>query len=149
MQNTNCKILAVLGGLGTLIHAEHTAELACHLCEGRSAMLIFFYPIIVPLAMPLDASLGDQARDARDAIERGMFVASQHACRAEARIIRHRRAADAVLDLARAEHVEAIVLGVRINLNVPRDYDKAETVEEEILRRAECEVIVDREPIAA
>ncbi len=149
MQNATYRVLVVLGGLGSLIHAERAAELACHLCEGRDATLIFVYPIIVPLALPLDASLPDQEHDARDAIERGMFVASQRGCNAQARVVRHRHTADAVLELARVERVEKIVLGVHLNLNVLRDYDSAETVEEEILRRAECEVIVDREPIAA
>jgi hypothetical protein len=146
--NVNHKILAVLGGLGPLVHVEQTAELACHLSEERGAGVIFVYPIIVPLALPLDAPLPDQERDARDAIERAMWVASQRGCNARARVVRHRRAADAVLELERAEHVEKIVLGVRLNLNVPHEYDQAEAMEEEILRRAECEVIVDRESMA-
>jgi nucleotide-binding universal stress UspA family protein len=149
MENTNCKILAVLGGLGTLVHAEHTAELACHLCEGRNAKLLLAYTIIVPHALPLEASLPEQERAARKAIERGLRAAAPRGCNAEARIVRHRHAADAVLELARAEKVEAIVLGVRINVNVPVDYDAAESAEAEILRRAPCEVIVDREPIVA
>ena len=148
MPNETCRVLVVLGGLGSLVHAEHTAELAGHLCAGRDAAIVFVYPIIVPLALPLDAPLPDQERDARDAIERGMFVASQRGCNARARVVRHRRAADAVLEIARADQVERIVLGVHFNLNVLHDYDRAETVEEEILRRAECEVIVDREPMA-
>jgi hypothetical protein len=77
-ENTRRRVLAILGGLGVLDHAEHTAELACHFCEGHRARLVFVYPIIVP-----------------------------------------------------------------------HGYDIAETVEEEILRRAGCEVIVDREPISA
>ena len=148
MPNSKSKILAVLGGLGTLIHAEHTAELACHLCEGRPARLILTYPIIVPLTSALDAPLPEQEGLANDAIARGMQVAQQRGCEAEARILRHRRAADAVLELARAEQVDQIVLGVRINLRVIHDYDRADAAEDEILRRAECEVIVDREAIA-
>jgi len=149
MESETCKILAILGGMGVLVHAEHTAELACHFCEGHRARLVFVYPIIVPLALPLDAALPAQERDARDAIARGMSVAARCGCDAEARVLRHRRAADAILEVARAERVEKIVLGVRFNLNVAHGYDKAETVEEEILRRAGCEVIVDREPISA
>jgi nucleotide-binding universal stress UspA family protein len=149
MPDTDRKILAVLGGLGALIHAERTAELACHLCEGRNARLILAYPIIVPLALPLDAPLPDQERAAHDAIARGMSVATGRGCAVDPRIVRHRRAAEAILELAREQQVETIVLGVRLNLNVLHDYDKAETAEEEILRHARCEVIVEREPIAA
>ncbi len=149
MPNVNHKVLAVLGGLGLLIHVERTADLACHLSEERDAQVIFVFPIIVPLALPLDAHLPDQERDARKAIERAMRVASQRGCNAQARVVRHRRAVDAVLELERAEQVEKIVLGVHLNLNVPHEYDQAETVEEEILRRAECEVIVDREQMSA
>ena len=148
MPNSSSKILAVLGGLGTLIHAEHTAELACHLCEGRQVQLILTYPIIVPLTLALDASMPEQEHLAQDAITRGMYVAQQRGCAVEARIVRHRHAADAVLELARAEHVDQIVLGVRLNPKVIRDYDQAENAEDEIFRRAECEVIIDREPIA-
>jgi len=122
--------------------------LACYLCEGRKAKLILTYPIIVPQALALDASLPVQEQQAQTAIERGMSVAKQRGCDVQARIVRHRRAADAVLELARAEHVDQIVLGVRINLKVIHDYDPADNAEDEILRRAECEVIVDREPIA-
>ena len=148
MPHSKNKVLAVLGGLGTLVHAEHTAELACHLCEGRPARLILAYPIIIPLTLALDAPLPEEEGLANDAIARGMQVALQRGCDVEARIFRHRRAADAVLELARAEQVDQIVLGVRINLRVIHDYDQADAAEDEILRRAECEVIVDREPIA-
>jgi len=149
IENPSPRILAILGGLGTLVHVEHTAELACHLCEGRRSRLVFVYPIIVPLALPLDAALPDQERDARDAMERGMYIAAQRGCDAEARVVRHRRAADAILEVARAERFDKIVLGARFNLNVPHEYDIAETVEAEILRHAKCEVIVDHESIAA
>ncbi len=147
MPKSNSNILAVLGGMGTLIHAEHVAELACHLCEGRKAQLILTYPIIVPLALALDAPMPEQEHLAHDAIERGMHVAKQRGCDVQARIVRHRHAVDAVLELARAEHVDQIVLGVRINPKVIHDYDQADNAEDEIFRRAECEVIVDREPI--
>lgn len=147
MERAPCKILAVLGGLGTLVHAEHTAELACHLCEGRNADLVLGYQIIVPLASALDADLPNQERAARDAIERGLNAANQRGCRATTRIFRHRDPADAILELARTERADVIVLGIHVNPNVPRDYDRAETAEDEILRRAECEVIVDREPL--
>ncbi len=94
-ENTRRRVLAILGGLGVLVHAEHTAELACHFCEGHRARLVFVYPIIVPLALPLDAALPEQERDARDAMARGMSVAAQCGCDAEARVIRHRRQFDA------------------------------------------------------
>ncbi len=139
--------MAVLGGLGRLVHVEHTAELACHLCEGRNSELLLVYPIIVPLTMPLDASLPDQESAAQQAIECGLAVSKRFGCYTETRIVRHRRPADAVLDLIHKEHVDSIVLGVRINTHVPHDYDRAESAEMEIVHRAECEVIVDREPL--
>ncbi len=141
------KIMAVLGGLGRLVHVEDTAELACHLCEGRHLDLLLVYPIIVPMAMSLDASLPDQECAAQQAIQRGLEVSKRFGCHTETRIVRHRRPADAVLDLIHKECVESIVLGVRINPHLPHDYDRAESAEMEIVHRAECEVIVDREPL--
>ncbi|MBI5649951.1 MAG: universal stress protein [Chloroflexi bacterium] len=147
MENSARKILAVLGGLGTLVHAEHTAELACHLCEGRRADLVLGYPIIVPLTAALDARLPTQERAAQDAIECGLRAVAQRNCRATIHVVRHRDPAEAILELARDERADVIVLGIHVNPNVPRDYDRAETAEDEILRRAECEVIIDREPL--
>lgn len=148
MDNNTCKTIAVLGGLGTLVHAERTAALACHLCEGCDVDLLLVYPIIVPQALPLNVPLPDQERAAKDAIELGMQTASKFGCRAEARIFRHRRPVDAILELAKEEKVDRIVLGIHFNPNVPRDLDRVESAETEIVRRAECEVIVDREPMA-
>ncbi len=148
MDNNTLKTIAVLGGLGTLVHAERTAALACHLCEGCDVDLLLVYPIIVPQALPLNVPLPDQERAAQNAIELGMQTASQFGCRAEARILRHRRPADAILELAKEVKADRIVLGVRINPNVPRDLDQIESAETEIMHRAECEVIVDREPMA-
>lgn len=149
LENRKHRTLAILGGLGTLVHVEHTAELACHLCEESDTELVLAYVIVVPLALPLDAPLPDQELAAQDAIESGMRVALQRGCQVQARIFRHRHAAEAVLELVRAEKIDKIVLGVRVNLDVPHDYDAAERAEAEILRHAKCEVIVDREPIAA
>ena len=143
------KTLAILGGLGTLVHAEHTAELACHLCEDGDTELVLAYVIVVPHSLPLDAPLLDQERAAQDAIDQGLCVAHRRGCQVQARVVRHRHAAEAVLELARAEGIDKIVLGVRVNLNVPHEYDTAETAETEILRSAKCEVIVDHEPVAA
>ncbi len=148
MDNNNCKIIAVLGGLGTLVHAEHTAELACHLCEGYQADLMLVYAIIVPQAMPLNASLPDQECAAKHALELGIQVACRFGCKTESLILRHRRPADAILELASRENVDRIVLGIHINPNVPRDLDRVESAEAQIVRLAKCEVIVDREPIA-
>lgn len=139
--------MAVLGGLGTLVHVEHTAELACHLCEARNSELLLVYPIIVPLAVPLDAPLPELEAAAQHAIACGLAAAGRFGCRTRARIVRHRQPADAILDLARTERVETIVLGIRTNPKVLHDYDQAESAELEILHRAECEVIVVREPM--
>ena len=147
MEKTNCKTLVVLGGLGTLVHAEHTAQLACHLCEEEDAELILAYPIIVPQAMPLDASLPTQERAADQALERGKAAAARFGCRVTTRVVRHRRPADAILELAARERVSRIVLGMRIDPHVLRAYDQVESAETEIVHRAECEVIIDREPI--
>lgn len=141
------KVMAVLGGLGRLVHVEHTADLACHLCEGRNSQLLLVYPIIVPLAMPLNAVLPEQESAAQQAIQLGLEISKRFGCPTEARIVRHRRPADAIVELARAEQVQTIVLGLRINLHVPPDYDRAESAEMEILHRAECEVVVVREPL--
>ncbi len=147
METPRKRVLAVLGGLGRCLHPDHIAELASHLCENACGDLILAFPIVVPLSLPLDAEMPEQEAEAQEAVGKGLTTIQARGCDAQLRIVRHRHAADAILELARAEQATIIVLGIRRRSNVPIDYDPAKSAEAEIIRQAECEVIVDREAI--
>ena len=84
---------------------------------------------------------------ARHALEIGCQIAERFGIHAETRLLRHRHAADGVLQVAGEEQVDAIVLGVGIKTRVPGT-DWGRTTEE-LLQRASCEVIVDKVPMTA
>jgi nucleotide-binding universal stress UspA family protein len=61
--------------------------------------------------------------------------------------VRDRQTASAVLRVAREEQVDAIVLGVGLKRRAPGT-EWGQTTDD-IMRHAECEVIVDKVPIEA
>jgi nucleotide-binding universal stress UspA family protein len=127
------------------ITSERAVELACRLGREQDAELILAHVIVVPYTMPLNAPFPEREKEAQKAIELGSLIAKRYGHPARTRIIRHRRVPDGILQVAREEQVDAIVLGLGVKPHLPGEWGK---VGEEILRRAQCEVIVDKVPIS-
>jgi nucleotide-binding universal stress UspA family protein len=103
--------------------------------------------ITVPFTMALSAPLPLKEREAHDALELGRAIAERYGVTTEARVVRDRQTASAVLRVAREEQVDAIVLGVGLKRRAPGT-EWGQTTDD-IMRHAECEVIVDKVPIEA
>lgn len=127
------------------IPSERAVELACRLGNGKKAELVLVHVIVVPFTTPLNAPLPDREQEGQEALDLGAAIARQYDCRVQTRLIRHRSAVDGILDTARRENVDAIVLGVGLKSRVPGEWGKTSV---EILKRSSCEVIVDKTPIA-
>ena len=128
------------------ISSERAVELACRLGNGKKADLVLVHVMVVPYTIPLDAPIPEREREGKEALEMGATIAHQYGCRVATRLVRHRNAANSILEIARQEAVDAIVLGVGLKPRVPGEWGKTSA---EILRRSACEVIVDKAPIAA
>ncbi len=128
------------------ISSERAVELACRLGNGKKADLVLAHVIVVPYTIPLEASIPEREREGKEAVELGATIAHQYGCHVVTRVVRHRNAAEGILEIARKEGVDAIVLGVGLKTRVPGEWGKTSA---EILRRSECEVIVDKVPMAA
>ncbi len=126
--------------------SERAVELACRMGNGKKADLVLVHVIVVPYTMSLDAPLAEREKAGRAALDLGLLIAQQHGCRAQTRIVRHRNAAEGILATAREVQADAIILGIGLKPRVPGEWGKTS---EEILRRAECEVFLDKVPIAA
>lgn len=128
------------------IPSEHAIELACRLGNGQKTELVLVHLIIVPLALPLDAPMPAQDEIAQHVIDLGCRLAEQFGCQSRTRLLRHRNAADGILQVAQQERVDAIVLGVGSERErIPGEWDQTSV---EVMHRAECEVIVDKVPRA-
>jgi len=126
--------------------SERAVELACRLANGKKSELILVHVMEVPYTMPLNAPMPAQEKNAREALELGALIGQRYGCLAQTRLIRHRNAVDGILETARAENVDAILLGVGTKTRVPGEWGKTAVA---ILNRAMCEVIVDKVPLAA
>jgi nucleotide-binding universal stress UspA family protein len=128
------------------ISSERAVELACRLANGKKSEIILVHVMEVPYTMPLNAPMPAQEKRAREALDLGVLIGQRHGCHVQTQLIRHRNAADGILEMARAENVDAILLGVGTKTRVPGEWGKTAVA---ILNRAVCEVIVDKVPIAA
>ncbi|MDE3090004.1 MAG: universal stress protein [Chloroflexota bacterium] len=136
----------ILVPIGEAITSERAVELACRLGNGKKADLVLVHIIVVPHVLPLDAPMPEREKIAQDALELGCTIAQRYGIHARARIVRHRSATEGILRIADQEKVDAILLGVGIKSRVPGEWGKTS---EEILRRANCEVLIDKVPMTA
>ncbi len=136
----------ILVPVGEALTSERAVELACRLGNGKKADLVLVHIIVVPHMLPLDAPMPDREKKAQNALELGCMIAQRYGNHARTRVVRHRNAAEGILRIADEERVDAIVLGVGIKSRVPGEWGKTS---EEILRRANCEVLIDKVPMAA
>ncbi len=119
-------------------------KLACQLASDRQAEMMLVYVIEVPMRLALNAPSPDAEEKANRLLDAGWKMVKEYDLKAESRTVRHRRAADALLKLARESGAATIVLGTVM----PRQpsFIQIEPVAMELLRRAPCEVIVAKAP---
>ncbi len=129
------------------IPSTRAVEIAARLGETQKAELILAFVIEVPLSLALVTQLTEVEARGQAVLDDAARLAAQHGLPVERRLVRHRQAAEGILQVARDEDVDAIILGVGGKRRIiPSDLGR--TIGE-IMRRASCEVIVDRTPILA
>ncbi len=126
--------------------SEHAIELACRVGHDECAELVLVHVVVVPYALSLDVPLPEQDGQAESEFHLACTIAARYGCPARVRIVHQRHPADGVLQIAQEEKVDAIVLGVGADERVPGEWEHTIT---DVLHRAECEVIIDRVPVAA
>ncbi len=126
------------------IPSERAVEIACRLGHEQHAEIVLVHIIVVPYTLSLNAAMPDREKIAHESLELGCLIAERVGSHARTRIVRHRHVVDGVLQAARDEQADAIVLGVGTKRRLPGEWSQ---IAEEILRRAPCEVVVDKVPI--
>jgi len=112
--------------------------------DGQKAEMILLNVIVVPYSRPLDASTPEEEKGAEKALELGVAIARRYGHDVRRRTTHDRNAADGILHVAKEENVDAIVLGVGLN---PRSAIQWGKTSLDIMKRANCEVIVDKVPL--
>jgi nucleotide-binding universal stress UspA family protein len=123
-------------------YSENAIELACRLGLLQKAEIIVTYVIEVPFTLPLNASMGKAETIAKEVIGRAVAIVQHHNLQVKPRIERARKVGDGIVRLAREEDADLIVIGIRPVIGVPEKI--MGRTSETVLRRAPCEVIIDR-----
>lgn len=126
------------------IASERAVELACRLGAAQKAEIILAYIVEVPFTLSLGTLMPAEEAKGEEALRTARFIVEQHGLPVKTKIVPHRYAWGGILHLAREEMVDAIVMNV--GTGRPGQADGMGRTAQEVLRRAECEVILDRVP---
>jgi len=123
---------------------ECAVELACRLGEKQKAEIILVYVVEVPFTLPLDAPEPFEEARGQEALRAARLIAVRHGLPVQAKILPHRYASAGILQLAEAEGVDAIVMSA----GQPGAEAGLGRTSRDVLKRATCKVIIDRESAA-
>jgi nucleotide-binding universal stress UspA family protein len=124
--------------------SERVVELACRLGEAQKAEIVLAYVLEVPFTLSLSTPMPDEEARGQEALRTAQFIVQQHGLPVTTQLIPHRYHWGGILRLAQEEMVDAIIMGVGGGRPGPAE-GMSRTVQE-VLKRADCEVILDRAP---
>ncbi|MDP9017587.1 MAG: universal stress protein [Candidatus Eremiobacteraeota bacterium] len=93
------------------IRSEHMMVLASRLARGQRGRLLAAYIIEVPFTLPTLAEMPEEDRAALDILAAAEAIAKNHNCEVQTEIIHHRQTSQAVLELAKREKAQLIIMG--------------------------------------
>ena len=104
----------VMVALRDLESVESLVTLACQVANGMDADLMALHVVEVPIATPIDADDDVLDQPGKEILERAKHLAaSSSSCQIETRLLRARRAGEAIVGEAEERGVECLVMGHR------------------------------------
>jgi nucleotide-binding universal stress UspA family protein len=134
----------VLVAITDAFPSERAIGLGCRLGQEQGAEMLLLNVILMPYSMALDDPAPEEEKKAANALEMGAAIAQRYGYKVTKRMVRNRSIPDAILHVAEEEDVDAIILGVGVKSRASSQWGKTSL---EIMRRANCEVIVDKVPL--
>jgi nucleotide-binding universal stress UspA family protein len=125
-------------------YSERGVELACRLGMEQKAEIILVYVLEVPRTIPLGTPLPQSEATAQESITRAQAIVKLHGLSAVAHMERAREVVEGIIRVAKDYDVDLIVLGIRPRVSASEDI--LGRTSHALLRRAPCEVIVDKLP---
>jgi nucleotide-binding universal stress UspA family protein len=135
------KILVPTNGTS---HAERAIELACRLGLEQRAEIIVVNVVEVPRTLPLEAPLPQAEQKSQEALQRGKEIIELHHLTPVVLAERAREASEGIIRAAKEQGADLVVLGLRTNV-IAAQYLLGRTTET-VMRRAPCEVVLDKLP---
>ncbi len=121
--------------------SERAIELACRWATLKKGEVVLARVIVVPDILALDRPMPELDQAANDALDKANAMVRQHGCCTHMYIVRHRKMAGGILEVARQENVDAILLRYGVETQMPAEWGRTSL---DILKHAKCEVFVDR-----
>ncbi len=119
-------------------------DVACRLAAEHGVAVLLVCVLEVPWTLGLDVPLPEAEEKARAVLEVARGAVAQHGLTAESRIVRHRSATEAIVELARATGAEAIV--AESSARSWRPWRRVGRTMGSLLRQAPSQIIVVRAP---
>ncbi len=133
------KILVPTSGT---FYSEKGIELACRLGEEQKAEIYLVTVLEVPRTLPLEAPMPEAESKAQDIIKRGEEIVSLRGLQAKGEVRRGRVAGEEIIRAAKDWEADLIVMGIRSQVTMAQDILGRDS--DLVLRRAPCEVILDK-----
>lgn len=93
------------------IQSEHMMVLAARLARGEDSELLAIYVIEVPFSLPTSAVMEEEDRIALDALASAEAIGKRSGVEIRTEVVHHRETAQAVLDVAKRERADLIIMG--------------------------------------
>jgi len=93
------------------IRSEHMMVLAARLARGQNSEMLALYVIEVPFTLPTNAVMEDEDRFALDVMASAETIGKRFGIDVRTEIVHHRHTSQAVLDLAKRERADLIIMG--------------------------------------
>jgi len=120
--------------------SQEAIDVACRLATQRRATIVGLAVVIVPLEMPLDATLPDEEAEAYEVLDVAHAIGELYGVDVIERLVRARSAGRAIVDEAARRGTEIIVMGAP-RRDRPRRTIFSDTVDF-VLKHAPCRVMV-------
>ncbi len=133
------KILVPTSGTG---YSERGIELACRLGEEQKAEIYLVTVIEVPRTLPMEAPLPQAEAKAEQILKEGEAIVQLRGLTAQGEIMRGRTAGEAIIRKAKDLEADLIVMGIRSEIRMAQEI--LGRTSDLVIRRAPCEVILDR-----
>jgi nucleotide-binding universal stress UspA family protein len=121
---------------------ERAVELACRLASEQASIVLGVATIEVPPWLPLDAHMREEEAAARGLLERAGATAAAYGIRFVPKLVRAREAAVEIVDLARREKAELVVLGAELRANARSAVGSLDDTARTVLEDAPCRVLL-------
>ncbi len=131
---------------GTL-YSERGIELACRLGLEQQAEIYLINVIEVPRTLPMEAPMPEAEAKAGDIIKEGETIITLRGLQAKGEVRRGRVAGEEIIRAAKDWEADLIVMGIRSEIRMAQEI--LGRTSDLVLRRAPCEVIVDKLSVEA